>query len=435
MISNTYIKSFPSACGVYIFWENKTPIYIGKAINIKARLLSHFANAQADAKEAAILEKADTISILQTDSEFNALILEAQLIQKHLPKYNTIWKDNKSYLYIKITIKDTYPKILITRKERDGASLYFGPFSGTKVARNLIYQIRRSIPFCTHEKLSSRVCFESKIKLCNPCPNYLNQIKDINPELYKSLYKEYKTNIRKVINVLKGKSTIVISELEKEMKLKTKDGEYEQAMELRDKINDLTNLLNHHSFSQFSIEYLLANTHQQQLDSINQFMKKYFNEADQNEIGRFECYDISNLMGTNPTASMVVFNEGKPDKKNYRKFKIKTVKGISDFAMMNEVLQRRFRHKEWDQPRVLIMDGGKPQVRVGLKVKNLLNIKTPLIGIAKHPDRIIIGNESLQTVYFDSDNSLFQMIQHLRDESHRFAKKYHTYLRTTKMFK
>jgi excinuclease ABC subunit C len=435
MITNAYIKTFPSSCGVYIFWQDKTPIYIGKAINIKARLLSHFVSSQTDSKEAAIIENADTLTILETDSEFNALVLEAQLIQKHLPKYNIIWKDNKSYLYIKITIKDLYPKILITRRERDGKSLYFGPFSGTRLARNLIYQIRKIIPFCTHEKMGTRACFESKIKLCDPCPNYLEKIKNTSPELYQKGLKQYRSNIRKVINLLKGQSTTVISELQKDMMQKTRQGKYEDAMEIRNKIMNLTNLLQYHSFSQFSIEYLLANTYEEQLGSVNDFMKTYFNEPNQAELGRFECYDISNLMGTNPTASMVVFNEGKPDKKYYRKFKIKTVKGISDFAMMNEVLSRRFKHTEWPQPRLLIMDGGKPQVRVGLKVKKTLHIDTPLIGIAKHPDRIILGNESLRTIYLQQDNSFFKMVQNLRDESHRFAKKYHTYLRTSNMFK
>ncbi|HLL60864.1 MAG TPA: GIY-YIG nuclease family protein [Candidatus Nitrosocosmicus sp.] len=433
MIQESFIKTFPSCCGVYIFWQNKEPIYIGKANNIKVRLLSHFKNSQLDNKEAAIIQNSDNITFLETNSEFNALILEARLIQEHRPKYNVVWKDDKSYLYIKITIKDDFPKVLLHRKEHDKKSLYFGPFSSTRIARSLIYEIRRIIPFHTQANTSQRICFDAKIKLCDPCPNYIERIKTVNPTEYEELRIKYKSNIRKVISLLKGKSNVVLDTLEKDLKLKTVDQNYEEAMILRNKVSYLTTLIKHRSFKEFNLDYLIIDNYDEQLKSMNEFMKKYFNQEPDSIIRRIECYDISNLFGTNPTASMVVLNDGKPEKKSYRKFKIKTVTGISDFAMMEEVLKRRFKRTDWDLPSLIVMDGGKPQVRIGLKVKKLLNIDIPLIGIAKDPDRIVLGLPGLQTVYLEKESPFFQMIQHIRDESHRFAKKYHTYLRRQKL--
>jgi excinuclease ABC subunit C len=137
-------------------------------------------------------------------------------------------------------------------------------------------------------------------------------------------------------------------------------------------------------------------------------------------------------MGRQATASMIVFIDGRPEKKSYRKFRIKTVHQVSDFWMMKEVLERRLKHKEWPLPNLFIMDGGKPQVRIIKKVFKELGIAIPLVGIAKSPDRIIISNTTLQTVWFKPNSPFFNCLRYLRDESHRFAKKYHLLLRNKK---
>ena len=131
--SKDAITQIPTTTGIYIFQSNKIPTYIGKSVNIRARLNSHFENAKIDAKEQSIIESSDKIEYIITDSEFKALLLESKYIQKYKPRYNVRWRDDKSFLYIKITIKDTYPKILITRREADKKALYFGPFSSVKI--------------------------------------------------------------------------------------------------------------------------------------------------------------------------------------------------------------------------------------------------------------------------------------------------------------
>ena len=122
------LEKLPSTSGIYIFKKNKSYLYVGKSVNIKARVKSHFENAKIDIKESLIVKNSDSIDYVITDSEIKALLLEAELIQKYHPKYNVIWRDNKSYLYVKITVKEEYPKILLVRRENDGKSKYFGPF-------------------------------------------------------------------------------------------------------------------------------------------------------------------------------------------------------------------------------------------------------------------------------------------------------------------
>ena len=179
------LKNVPSMIGVYIFESKNTPIYIGKSINLKARLISHFEAAKIDSKTSGYVDGADSISYYLTDSEFKALLLESKLIQRFKPKYNVRWRDDKSYLYIKATLKDTYPKFFITRRERQKEALYFGPFQSVKVATSILREIRKVFPFCTQNKITNQRCFYSKIKLCHPCPNEIEKITDPKLKLEK----------------------------------------------------------------------------------------------------------------------------------------------------------------------------------------------------------------------------------------------------------
>lgn len=405
-LTKSIIEAIPSQCGVYLFVRKKWPLYIGKAINLKARILSHFQNVELDTKEKLILENTDEIKTLPTDSEFKALLLEADLIKKYKPKYNVRWKDDKNFLYIKITIKEKYPKILIVRKENDGRSLYFGPFSSTRIVNNLLREIRKIIPFCSQKKLSKKACFYSKIGLCHPCPNNIERAgKEV-------LYRQYRSNIRKVISILKGKTNLVSIFLEKELKTAIKEEKYEEGLRLRNKIYLFKNLISERSFAD--------------VDGLE--IKEY-----PPALRRIECYDVSNLFGREATASMVVFTNGLPDKKEYKRFRIKTVKEISDTKMLSEVLKRRFTKKDWPLPDVIVIDGGKPQLRTAIKILNDFKINLPLLGLAKDPDRIVTINKGFKNLYFKENSPFFNLLKRIRDESHRFAKKYHLLLRKKKM--
>ncbi len=426
------IRTLPTNSGVYLFYQNNQPIYVGKAINLKARILYHFQDAKYDSKEKIIVEKADKIKTITTSGDLSAILFEAELIKKYQPKYNVRWKDDKNFLYIKITIKDKYPKILTVRKENDGYSLYFGPFSSNRVVNNLLREIRRIVPFCNQKKLGRKPCFYSKIGLCSPCPNYILSVEThSNASLQKiHLQKIYRSNIKKIINILKGKFSPVLNSLEKELKEKIKKEEYEEALKIRNRIEWLKELIYQRSFTE---EQLVSKKKEDLQKEIKELLRKFWKINKPSAIRRIECFDVSNLFGQEATGSMVVFTDGLPDKREYKRFRIKTVKQISDTEMLKEVLKRRLTHQDWPLPDVFVIDGGRPQLRAVLKTLDEFKINLPVLAIAKNPDRVIMRKDGFRTFSLPRNSSFFNLIKHIRDESHRFARKYHLLLRKKKM--
>lgn len=414
------IATLDEVAGVYMYMQSGTPIYIGKSVNIRARLRSHTQNALTNEKERAYVDGADTLHILQTDSELNALLLESSLIQKHLPKYNVRWRDDKSYLYIKITKSEEFPKVSIVRREKKKGSLYFGPFPSQYAAEQILKMVRRVFPFCMQKRVTTSACFYAKLGLCNPCPS------TIHTDEEKALYQK---NIKNLIRTLQGKSTNVIESQYKVMREYAEAGEYEQAKIIRDRVFALERMLTHHISTESSDIY---NQSDLAIAELSKLLTPYIPTL--TSLHRIECYDVSNLNQREATASMVVFTDGQMHKGEYRKFKIKRPKTLSDFDMMAEVIERRMRQK-WPLPDLMVLDGGKPQLRVILKTLAATDQQTfPVIGIAKRPDRLVVGDETMTTIRPRLHNIGFHIIQHMRDEAHRFAKKYHTHLRTKSAF-
>lgn len=420
MIRKEDLKHLPSTFGVYIFKKGGEILYVGKSVNIKARVFSHIENAKLDRKEYLIISNSDSVEFLAADNEFKALILESSLIQKHTPKYNVRWRDSKSYLYIKITIKDDFPKVLTSRKEFDKKSLYFGPFSSSLEVRELISDIRHIIPFCTQNTIGKRGCFYSKIRLCDPCPSAVSHLLD--KDLYEEKKKEYRTNINRVIRILKGSVNRFLADLYRDLKKQTKEQAYEEAIKTRNKIFRMERLI-HYPLT--SHDQILKNTEDFEKPLLD-ILSPYFPSL--KKLKRIECYDISNLGEKNQTASMVVATGGRIDKSQYRKFKIKTPGLKSDFERLREVIRRRMK-QDWLKPDLLVVDGGEPQVATVLEVLTELKSDIPLIGIAKNPDRLVMGIAGFKTLRPSIDNPGFSLIRQIRDESHRFARKYHLQLR------
>ena len=418
------IRTAPSSPGVYIFKKKTVPIYIGKATNIKARLLSHWNNAKLDKKEAVIIGEADTIEHYLTESDFRALVLEARLINQYKPKYNVRNRDDKSYLYLKITVKDNYPKVYLVRKTEIVAdqSLYFGPYSGQKIVLYLIRVLRKIFPFCTQKKITSRRCFYSKIGLCSPCPNEITQLKDLKER--GRLTRIYRSNIRKLIKLLEGKIALLINQLNKQLTLFTKNQQYERALLIRDQIFRLEYLSKNQSFNFDEEAYIIDN--QKAISDLNQLLSKFFPLL--KSLTKIEAIDISNFTTKAVVGSLVVFMNGIPDKSQYRRFKIKNFSSRSDFQRMAEVINRRFKNN-WPNPDLLVVDGGKPQLRIAMTLIKQVNKNISIIGIAKRPDRLIIGNDELSMIKPSINHLGFNLIRQIRDESHRFAKKYHLLLR------
>ena len=213
----------PGTCGVYQYWAGQELLYIGKAVNLKARLASHAQNARLDAKEAAIVYPATEIRYTEVDSEFKALLLEAELIRTHRPPYNRVWKDDKTYLYIVIDLKDPFPRPHFARAHdlestidhRPSTMRVFGPFPNSRIAEEVLRAIRRLIPFCMARRVGKHPCFYSRLGLCNPCPS---AILKLEPENAKQQTQIYRRHIRQVLSILSGKIDPVIKELETSMK-------------------------------------------------------------------------------------------------------------------------------------------------------------------------------------------------------------------------
>ena len=429
-LTKNTINQVPTTTGVYLFFDKSEVVYIGKSVNLKARLVSHWENAKIDSKEAGIINSSTYISYIITDSELKALLLEAQLIQNHKPKYNVRWRDDKSNLYVKITKSEIYPKILIIRKEiPDNQSLYFGPFSSVHAVEELLRRIRRVIPFCMQKKITRQACFYSKIGQCSPCPSYIESLS--SEEEKRTLKKEYRKNIRLIISIFQGKEDLVLSQLYTELKILSKEGKYEDAIQIRNAIARFDRMIHAQLFGNEILD--VYNQSEEAMKELLHILQPYF--PDLQSVPRIECFDISNLSQKEGTASLVVLTNGQIDHGNYRKFKIKNEKLRSDFEMLTEVLTRRFAHQNWPDPQLLIVDGGKPQVRtVALVLQQMKKTHIPLIGIAKHPDRLVINTPHYPMIRPVNTNLGFRMVQTIRDESHRFAKKYHTYLRNQKLF-
>jgi excinuclease ABC subunit C len=412
MINRNQITDLPNTIGLYLFKKDKIINYIGKSVNIKTRVLSHLENAKLDNKEKLIIENSNKIETIITESEFKALLLEAKLIKEFQPKYNFIWKDDKSLLYIKITTEDDDPKVLITRKPSD-KSLYFGPFSSVRMVEKIIYDIRKIIPFCTQKKIGKKACFYSKIGLCNPCPNNIKNIEE---------KKQYKKNINQVISILNGNVKKIINDLNKQLNVLKKNKQYEQAIVIRNKIFRFDKLLHLRDDSEFFL-----NNNDKKIEEMLVILKKYFFKL--KKLDRIETYDISNLGLKQAVGSMIVMKNNQIDKKEYRRFKIKKIGLKSDFDRLKEVMDRRLKQK-WPIPDLIIIDGGQPQIKAILKIFQNNKINIPILGIAKNPDRVIAGVEGYPNLFLKNDSSVLNVIRLLRDESHRFARKYHLFLRS-----
>lgn len=422
MIDTSYIKEKTDQTGIYLFYRAEEPIYIGKAMNIRARLLSHLRNSEYDTKEQAIIEQSDSIKTILTRSEFNALLLEAQLIKKYKPFYNSIWKDDKQYVYIKIAKSAEYPYVQLVRKENIRGNLYFGPFSSKKVAMRLLRDIRKMIPFSMHEKIGSRSCFYHKIGLCNPCPSNIEKQKD--PEKKESI-KQFKQNITLLTQLLKGNVTRLELSYEKNIRKASEKDDFEKALVWRNKLYVLRKFV---YSARFGNDINEVDKDRNVVLPDTSVLREYFPNISE-KLFRIECFDISTFQGDDSVGSMVVFENGFPSPSEYKRFKIKQAFRRSDIHMLEEVITRRLKHSEWPYPDLLVVDGGKPQVRAIHQVMKKLSVSIPLIGIAKGIDRIIIGKEPYKTVYLKESNPFFLTLKYLRDESHRFAKKYHLLLR------
>lgn len=423
MINKNILKKLPSTIGVYLFKKKKQVLYVGKSVNIKSRIANHLQAAKINPKENLLVQEADHILFFSLDSEFKAILLESELIKKYQPKFNVRWLDDKEFLYIKINLNEEFPKPTLVRKENDGCSTYFGPFSSKRETLMILRELRKVAPFCSEKKISLKPCFYSKIGLCDPCPNFINSLTNLDKkDQYRRMYRK---NINNLIQLLKGNFQKIIKKYHKEINQLSKKNEYEKALILREKIKTLNLLLND---KKINIDLNSEIEKENLLEKLTSFLKKYLPLVNLN---RIEGYDVSNLSFQEATSSMVVFINGYPEKNQYRRFRLKN--NQSDFHMLQETIERRLKNK-WSIPNLIVVDGGLPQLKAAKTIIQQMGFQIPVISLAKNPDRlIIIKNNEIKKILLKNIPG-GEILINLRNEAHRFARKYHLILRNKKFF-
>jgi len=414
------LSKMPNSSGIYLFYNfKKELIYVGKATSLKNRVKSYFSGLKSPRPIEFMIHEVADIKYKPTDSVLEAVILEANHIKKLQPKYNIEGKDNKSWNYLVLT-KEDFPKLLAVRQyelERQNYentklrnyentkikakySHIFGPFPGlnTKEALKLFHKIFYISRCNTRQK---RPCFDYQLGFClGVCTG------EITKEQYKQKV------IKPLISFLKGNKKRLISSLKKEMQEEAQARNFEEAARLKKQINSLERI--------YDVALLNKSLFEDSVLGGN--------------IKRIEGYDISNLGETGKVGSMVVFNLSGPIKQDYKRFKIKTVIGQSDIACLEEVLYRRLKHDEWMVPDLILVDGGKGQVRAVRKVIDFYKKNIPILGLAKGKTRkkneFIFDKKNKYLKEFIEKNQ--DLLIQVRDEAHRFAIAYQRKLRRIK---
>jgi excinuclease ABC subunit C len=558
------LKNLPENPGIYIMRdEGNEIIYVGKAKNLKNRVRQYFQASKGHSpKVVAMVERISNLEYIITDTELEALILECNLIKKHRPKYNILLKDDKHYPYIKVTVNEDYPRIMITREIKKDGSRYFGPYTDKTAVNRTIELINKLFPIRSCSKNMGRIagkerpCLNFHINRCMaPCQGNVNK-------------QEYKDVVKSIILVLDGKQDEMINELEQKMQHAAEGLDFEKAAEIRDSIASLRKIGERQKIisSSFVDQDVIAMAREDgevcmqvffvrggkligrehflldggdidnQGEVITSFIKQFYNgdtyvpkeiilqheiedvdiigswltekrgskvnltvpqkgekhkliemvsknaedtikllvekykQDEQKTLGamkelsnyiglqktpkRIEAFDISHLQGVENVGSMIVFENGKPKNRDYRRFKIKYVEGANDYESMREVLERRFKHgiKEREQlekdgkdtesgkfavlPDLILIDGGLGQVNAVLPVLQELGIEIPVCGMVKddkHRTRGLIYNS--QEISIPISSHAFRLITNVQDEAHRFAITYHRSLRSKTVVK
>ncbi len=389
------IKKFPDSPGVYLMKDKAgNIIYIGKATSLKKRVSSYFKGA-LDNKTSALVGEMEIIGFQKADNVMEALILEANLINKNKPKYNIKLKDDKSFVNIIIT-DEKYPQVLVVRPtdgEKKKFRNMFGPYMSKWEAEKVIDIIVRIFDTSYKSNSTSDLYRRYYIK------GYPSGKVGDMPQ------KEYLKTINNVKLFLEGKKGRIIKKLENEMNDEAGKLNFEKAAHIRNQIFALKHIRD--------VAFIKEDS----------FIKKAYEKYP----ARAEAYDISDISGTLATGSMVVFSNGAPDKREYRKFKIKTIKGANDIGMLKEVLERRFAHNEWAKPDLVIIDGGLAQKNAAKFVIDSKKLHIPIVSIAKGPTR------KGEKLFFSAPRGYIfpnvEFIKKMRDEAHRFAVGYHRRLR------
>ncbi|TQD23983.1 excinuclease ABC subunit UvrC [Methanolobus vulcani] len=525
------LKTLPALPGVYLMKDDSGDvIYVGKAKSLDKRVRQYFQSKRnLSPKTVTLVKHIDDIEYIITDSEVDALVLEANLIKKYKPRYNVRLKDDKRYPYVKVTINSEFPRIFLTRRRLMDGAIYFGPYTNAKAIRTTLDIISRIFMLRQCKKKiepgKTRPCLNYHIKRCMaPCKEGLDK-------------EEYRRRVMEAVRLLKGETSGLLKELDKKMRSFAEQQDYESAAIIRDQIESVKSVSEQqiatsgtddrdviaavadeksiyiqvfyvrqgNMVGKADFTLLGANTSESIEESMAQFVKQYYQDSpippeilvqyelpDSELIVKWLCqrsgrdvrvhvpqkgdkkklvemaarnaemskrmaglkstpsesaikalealkdvlsletlplhiegFDISNISGTNPVGSMVYFENGRPANSKYRQHNIKTVKGIDDFAMMAEVVHRRYsrllKNKE-QLPDLILIDGGPGQVGAAKSSLDALGLAIPMIGLAKRFEHIITTKKGPdEVIILPHSSPALKLLMQIRDEAHRFA--------------
>ncbi len=532
------LARLPDRPGVYIYRDAKAQVlYVGKAASLRSRVRSYFQESRPrDPKTDALVRQIRDLEYIVTDNELEALMLEANLVRKHRPRYNIILRDDKHYPFLKLTTNEDFPRLLVARRVQDDGAVYYGPFYPATAMRETLRLTRQLFPLRTCsiaiDGRLERPCIQYAIHRCNaPCTGWETR-------------EGYAKTVRDVRGFLEGKDEDLALRLTKEMEVAAADQKFERAAVLRDQIQSLNKVRERQKIiSTEEVDQDVIGVVRQGNDAcvelffvrrgrlvgqepfffdkvagwsdgeiLSAFVRQFYGKAvtpapellvseelpeaaltaewlgglarrrvqilapqrgarrefvamaeenaalalqnhllsrdDRQQVvleelrralnlpgapNRIEGYDISHVQGTEQVGSLVVWENGGMKKDDYKRFRIRTVTGADDFASLGEVLTRRFA-KALEQgtplPDLVLIDGGRGQLNVGLKVLQDLGLDyLPVIALAKQQEEVYVG-ESLHPLVLDPTSPALHTLQKIRDEAHRFAVTYHKKLRS-----
>lgn len=403
------VNALPELPGVYIYKDCEgVIIYIGKAKNLKKRVQSYFTR-YLSAKTQALVARIKDVEHILTATEFQAQLLEAAMVKEKQPQYNIDLKDDKSFPLVKIS-DERFPLIEVCRQKEilkeKGKAFYYGPYRSALLLREALSALRKIFGFRTCGILPPKPCLYFRLNLCpGPCCGKISA-------------KDYRALISNIKLFLESKYDKLIDKLSRDMALASRAQRYEEAAKLRDSINALSSIgRSRRNFSSFD-----------ELEDLQKLLGL------KNLPLRIEGFDISNLSGKEATAAMVSFYKGVADKNNYRRFKIRTVRAIDDYAMMREAVMRRYSRLVREKsplPDLILIDGGKQHLLGAQNELEKLQLEIPITAIAKVEENVYIKGKA-RPLRMTEDTPALNLLRRVRDEAHRFCRKYHHLLHKKK---
>ncbi len=419
------VRTFPQSPGVYLMKNAAgVVIYVGKAKNLRARAGSYFLKAAADDRRTAdLVREIDDIDFLPAESEVDAVLIEARLIKDVQPKFNQLLKDDKSFPYLEIYTREDFPRVEFTRQPHSRGTKLYGPFASAGSLRGAIQVLQKIFKFrtCSLDIEENdprwrwfRPCLLASINQCTaPCNLRISK-------------EDYRRDIQRLRLFLEGGKKALLNEMREEMQTAAAALQFEKAARLRDEIHMLETLDQRGDLDEHVQPEVFFIDPKKGLAGLRKILHLPAMPR------TIEGVDIAHLAGGETVASLVRFIDGLPFKPGYKRFKIRSVAGIDDFASIHEVVARRFQRLDEEAepfPDILLVDGGKGQLNAALAAITAIDVTPPtVISLAKREEEIYVPGAD-EPLRLSRHAYALRLLQYVRDEAHRFAQQYHHLLR------